>query len=516
MVSKTKSRVIKNTGFLYVKMGITIFISLYTTRLLLGALGASDFGLYNIIGGAILMLGFLNNSLASVTQRFISYAEGEGNLDKKKSIFNTSLLLHIAIAFFTGLVLLAIMYPLFHFVLNIAPGRECAGKMVYICLVTSTILTIINVPYDAVMNAHENMFYYSVIGIVEAFLKLAVAFACFYTSGDKLILYAILMMIIPFITLSIMKLYCHKKYGECNISFSQFWNKSIAKEIMSFFGWNFISSASWFLSNFGVNLVLNNFYGTLLNAAQGIANQVNGQMSSFSGNMLKAINPIIVKRAGANDYEAMNRAAVVGGLYSTLLIVLFAIPFIIEMPYVLKLWLKNVPEWTSLFCVLQLIITLICQTACSASTSIFADGHIKGYSIYKSITNFLPIILTYMAFKFGGAPYWLYVITIMVYAIGGNIIIIKYAHTHCGFSARTYFFDIVIPVIIVSLLMFVSGKAVTFGFKESFVRVLITCSVTSCVFLVLLWFYVLRRNERTLVKVFFITKLNQFKINSKV
>lgn len=158
----------KNTGFLYVKMGVTVFISLYTTRLILSSLGASDFGIFNIIGGAIVMLGFLNSTMANATQRFMSYAEGKGDLLKKRQIFNVSFILHVGVAILTGLILLVAMYPFFNGVLNIPEERVLAAKIIYLSAMVSTLLTIVNVPYDAVMNAHENMLYYSLIGILNA------------------------------------------------------------------------------------------------------------------------------------------------------------------------------------------------------------------------------------------------------------------------------------------------------------------------------------------------------------
>ena len=427
----TTTRVIKNTGFLYVKMGITVFISLYTTRLILASLGASDFGVFNIVGGAITMLGFLNSTMANATQRFMSYAEGEGNLTKKKQVFNVSMVLHIVVAILTGLILLAAMFPLFNGIFNIQPERIFAAKIIYLSLIVSTMFTIVNVPYDSVMNAHENMLYYSIIGILEVFLRLAVAYACVYAVYDKLIVYGVLTAIIPFVTLSIMKVYCHRKYDECVIGFKQYWNKQLVKDIASFSGWNFLTAISSLASYYGAGLVLNHFFGTILNAAQGIANQVNGQMSAFSLNLMKAVNPIIVKRAGAKDVEAMNKATLASGKYSTLLIVFFAVPFILEMHYVLAIWLKEVPEWTSMFCCLQLVITIICQMTSSAATAIYAEGNIKWYAIYKSVMNFAPVLLTYIAFTFHGAPYWLYITMIAIWAIGGDCVILHYARKQC-------------------------------------------------------------------------------------
>ena len=240
----TTTRVIKNTGFLYAKMGISVFLSLYTTRLILASLGASDFGVFNIVGGAITMLGFLNSTMANATQRFMSFAEGEGNILKKKQIFNVSMLLHIGVALLTGIILLIAMIPLFGGIFNIVPDRVYAAKVIYLSLIVSTMFTVINVPYDSVMNAHENMLYYALIGIFESILKLIVAFACVYTTSDKLIVYGVLMAVIPFITLSIMKWYCHRKYSECVFGFKKYWNSGLVKEIGLFSGWNLLTAVS--------------------------------------------------------------------------------------------------------------------------------------------------------------------------------------------------------------------------------------------------------------------------------
>ncbi len=275
----TANRVIKNTGFLYAKMGITMFISLYTTRLILNSLGASDFGIFNIVGGAISMLGFLNAAMASATQRFMSYSEGEGNREKQKSIFNVSFILHLGISIVVGISLLIAGYFFFNGILNIPQNRIFAAQVIYGSLIISTMFTVMTVPYDAAMNAHENMKYYAIVGIFESFLKLAVAFACVYTSYDKLIVYGILMAGIPLVSLTIMRIYCHKHYEECVIAPRTFWEMKLMKEMTSFAGWNLLGTMSVMISQYGLNIVLNIFHGTIANAAQGISSQVNGQLS---------------------------------------------------------------------------------------------------------------------------------------------------------------------------------------------------------------------------------------------
>ena len=335
-MSSTANRVIKNTGYLYAKMAITMFVSLYTTRLILNALGASDFGIYNIVGGAIAMLGFLNAAMASATQRFMSYAEGEGDKEKQKYIFNISVVLHAGIAIFVAVVLLVAGYFFFNGILNIPAERMGAAKVVYLSLIISTLLTVMNVPYDAVMNAHENMRYYALVGILESFLKLAVAFACVYASGDKLIVYGVLMASIPLFTLSIMKVYCHKHYEECVIKPRIYWDVKLMKEMTTFAGWNLFGVTGSMVGNFGLGIVLNSFFGTILNAAFGIANQLNGLLLTFSNAMLKALNPVIVKKEGEGSHESMMDISLSGCRFSFILFAVFCIPCFVEAPFVLR------------------------------------------------------------------------------------------------------------------------------------------------------------------------------------
>lgn len=492
----TVDRVIKNTGYLYIKMAITIFVSLYSTRLILGSLGASDFGIFNIVGGAIAMLGFLNSTMANATQRFMSFAEGEGNLENKRKIFNLSLALHLLIAILTILLLLGAMFPLFNGVFNIDEGRVPAAKVVYVCLIMSTVLTVINVPYDAVLNAHENMLYYSIIGVFEAVLKLTIAFICVTTNEDKLIVYSVLMACVPLITLSIMKVYCHKHYEECVISLKKYWDWNIVKQVFSFSGWNFLTAISSLLSAQGIGIVLNHFFGTVLNAAQGIAQQVNGALSNFSGNMMKALNPVIVKNAGAKNVEAMNYATLAGCKFSALLTMFFALPVLLEAPYILQIWLNDVPDWASLYCILQLVQTIIIQTANSAATAIYAQGDIKGYALFKSIMNVMPILLVWFAFTLGGGPIWLYVPMIVVWAIGGNVVILVYAKKKCDLSVSVYLKNVMLPLLGTAFMMLLFGMISAFLFENGPIKLIITCVLTTMAMILSMFLFSITKEEK--------------------
>lgn len=483
----TANRVIKNTGFLYAKMGITMFISLYTTRLILNSLGASDFGIFNIVGGAISMLGFLNAAMASATQRFMSYSEGEGNKEKQKAIFNVSFILHLIISIIVGLALFIAGYFFFNGILNIPENRILAAKVVYGSLIVSTIFTVMTVPYDAAMNAHENMKYYAVIGVFEALLKLAVAYACVYTTHDKLIIYGSLMACIPLISLTIMRIYCHKYYSECIIAPRLYWNKGIMKEMTLFASWNFMGAVSGIVSQYGLSIILNHFWGTILNAAQGIANQISGQLMTFSNTMLKALNPVIIKSKGSHNDIMMIKASLLGCKYAYLMLIFFSIPFMLEAHFILKIWLKDISEWAILFCQLQLLRSIIEQLTISIGSILSAQGQIKEISIYKSILGIQPVILTAIFFYFKFPPYTMYIIWILCGGVLGGLISLYYSHQLCGLKYRDYINIVLYPCIIPTIIIVLIGYFPQLIFSQSYLRLCMTIATTSICFIIINW-----------------------------
>lgn len=486
-MSSTANRVIKNTGYLYAKMGITMFVSLYTTRLILNSLGASDFGIFNIVGGAIAMLGFLNAAMASATQRFMSYSEGEGDKEKQKSIFNVSLILHLGISLVVGIALFIAGYFFFNGILNIPADRIFAAKVVYGSLIVSTMFTVMTVPYDAAMNAHENMRYYAIVGIFESFLKLAVAFACVYTSFDKLIVYGSLMACIPLITLTIMRIYCHRHYEECVIAPHVYWQKGLMKEMTSFAGWNFFATASTMISNYGLGIVINIFYGVCLNTALGIAQQVDAQLKVFSNNMLKAVNPIITKKEGSKETQAMLTITMSSSKFSFYMFSFFVIPFFIEMPYILELWLKKTPEYSLLFCRMQLICSLFGQLGATLNSAISASGKIRKFSFYSSLLYMGSLLLTYIFFKLKMPPYFMYIsiflLNVVLYRLLGVIVL----HKNSGLRYQEYLRNVVRPCIIITLVCFVLSYMSTFILEVSLLRVVITSIVSSVTFILCLF-----------------------------
>lgn len=476
-----------------------MFISLYTTRLILNSLGASDFGIFNIVGGTIAMLGFLNASMASATQRFMSYSEGEGNKEKQKSIFNVSFILHLGISFVVGIALLIAGYFFFNGILNIPEDRIFAAQVVYGSLIVSTMFTVMTVPYDAAMNAHENMKYYAIVGVFESFLKLGVAFACVYTTFDKLIVYGSLMACIPLITLTIMRVYCHKHYEECVIAPRRYWNKGLMKKMTSFAGWSFLGTSSSLVGNYGIGIVLNHFYGALLNAAQGIANQLNGLLMVFSNNMLKAVNPVITKAEGAGERNHMVQTSITSTKFSFYMLAIFAIPCIIEMPHILKLWLKEVPEWAIVFSQLQLVRTLIEQTTITFGTALFAEGRIKRFTQISSIINLIPIILIYILFKLDFSPLFMYLINITIFGFLLSGIRLYFMHSHCNMKYHIFLKNVLFPILTVSIPTLTIGYSITFIIPESICRLFLNLFICTTIFIILTYYWGISSKERKVI-----------------
>lgn len=491
----TANRVIKNTGFLYAKMGITVFISLYTTRLILNSLGASDFGVFNVVGGAIAMLGFLNAAMASATQRFMSYSEGEGNKEKQKKIFNISIVLHFGIALVVGLVLLMAGAFFFHGILNIAHDRIFAAKVVYGSLIVSTMFTVMTVPYDAVLNAHENMLYYAIVGIIESLLKLAVAFAVIYTSLDKLILYGVLMVCIPFITMTIMRVYCHKRYEECTFAPKRYWERSLAKEMTSFAGWNLLGASSSMISNYGRSIVANNFFGTVVNAALGIVAQLNGQLLAFSNNMMKAITPIIVKAEGSGERKNMLEISFTACRLSFLIYAAFAIPLFTDSSFILKLWLKNVPQYTEIFFKIFIFQVLIEQISLPLGTILSAIGKIKGYNIWNTIIMSSSLVIMFFLFKIGFRPYTLMVVSLCSAALL-MLIKIVYSKLCSNMSILSYLMEIIVPCFIATFIDLIALHFIEINFHESPMRLVLIWAISTLLLGVLSYLFVLSEKEK--------------------
>ncbi len=497
------NRVAKNTMILYGRMAITMFISLYATRLILAALGTTDFGIFNLVAGSITMLVFLNNALTGASQRFMSYYQGDGDIIKQKSVFVVSGVIHILVGVIIIILLEVAGIFLFNGFLDIPEGRVLAAKTIYQFLIISTFLNIVTVPYDALINSHENMLLVAILGILESLIKLSIAFSITVYSGDRLILYGALMALMAVLLASIRAIYCKKKYSEVNYSIKKYYSKPVFIEMLSFAGWNLVGTGARVLSIQGMAIVLNTFFGVIVNAAQGVANQITGQLMVFSNTMLKALNPVIAKSEGANNRELMLRATQTGSKLSFYLLAFFSIPIIIEMPAILNFWLKDVPEYAIDFCRLSLIVSAVRQISVTLPSAIGATGKIRGSKIAESVIIVMLLPLAYIMFKAGNTPEYIYYVLILV-----ELLIsasrVYYAYIFCGLNLKNYLLNnVFICVLIFSSTILLSAINIYSGNSE-FIRIIIVFGISTVLLLAQVYVFGLNKTEKNQIKMLII------------
>tara|TARA_R110002050_G_scaffold69630_2_gene150682 strand:+ start:13252 stop:14703 length:1452 start_codon:yes stop_codon:yes gene_type:complete len=371
----------------------------------LQVLGVKDFGLYNVIGGIVAMVAFLNTALAQATQRFLSYQIGSNNINEVKKVFANSIIIHGALAIFLliGLEVVGVYYV--NNILNVDPERLSAANLLLQFSIVATVLTIISVPYDALLFAHENMVFIALINLMDALLKFSIAIVLLYlgdTSFDKLEVFGFLIMTAALINRIILQVYVRKKYKEINVGniFKEY-DKSKIKEQASFASWNLLGVLGYIARNNGLALVLNSFMGTRINASYAIGTQISSQARFFSNTLFQAVNPQIIKNEGGNNRNSMVRLGLLGSRYGTLLISLCAIPLIFYIKEILKLWLGEIPEYTAFIATMMLVAVILNQLTSGIETMVYAIGNIKMYSIIVSIIKVLAIPIALFIFYSG-------------------------------------------------------------------------------------------------------------------
>lgn len=396
-MSETTSNktIAKNTLFLYFRSIIILLISLYTSRLVLDVLGVEDYGVYNLVGGFVAMFSMISSTLASASQRFITYAMGEKEKNKVHTVFSTSVTLHIIIAFFSVVLLEVLGIYFIYNHLNIPVDRVDAAVWVLHFSILALFFNIVSVPFNALIIAHERMNVFAYISLLEASLKLATVYLLTIIAFDKLILYSVSITLVLILIISIYIIYCSKQFAEAK-SFVLHVDKPTFKEMFAFSGWNLLGNGSLILRNQGVDMILNAFYGVAANAAKGVSNQVQNAVTMFVSNFVMAINPQLTKAIAANDNDRRDFLIYNGARLSFYLYTLFIIPLLIVVPLVLSLWLVDVPEYTVEFVRWLLIYSLLDSLSRFLINSILANGKIRNYEIVVGIIKLLAMPVSYI------------------------------------------------------------------------------------------------------------------------
>ncbi len=387
-------RIVKNTLMLYIRMILVIVVSLYTSRIVLNVLGVDDFGLVNLVTGVTAMLSFLNQSLLVSTERFLTYMLGKGNTKELKHTFSTAFYTNVLFAIIIVLILIVGGLWMINNKLVIAPERIETARILLLMSCAPILLTISNAPYSAMVIAHERMGIYAYFSIFEVLSKLAVVVVIQFVAGDKLLLYYSLFTFTGIISALFPVVYSHKQFKECRIQ--RWFDKKVFKEILSFSGWNLVGSFSDTMCKNGVNIVLNMFLGTVINAANGIVTQVVANVSRFTSTMMIAVNPQIIKSYAANNLDDCKVLVRKAALYGQYLFFFFAIPLAADLPFILKAWLKQVPPYT-----VPLIYVALVQASISlfSNSSVYfrqATGKVKKPQILTALSTLPIIVVTYI------------------------------------------------------------------------------------------------------------------------
>lgn len=444
-------RIAKNTMFLYFRMFIIMGVTLYTSRVVLKTLGIEDYGLYNVVGGIVTMFSFLNGSLGAATSRFITYELGRNNYIRLNAIFNVALVVHILIALIIILLAETVGLWLFYEKMTIPEERLTASFWVYQISIFTMFVNLTQVPYNATIIAHENMKVYAYVGMIEVVSKLAIVYMITISPIDKLIFYAILLCVLQLFIMFFYRVYCIRHYQESHIKFSH--DKKMYKDIFSYASSDLIGSLSVMAQGQGINILLNIFFGPVVNAARGIAYQVQGAVTQFSNNFMTAVRPQIIKSYAEGDINGMWKLVYQSSCFSYYLMWMICLPICLEADIILTLWLGNYPDYTVSFLILILVLCLIQTVKTPRSTIFHAMAKVFWSNITVGIVLCLAFPLAYLFLRFGWSPNSVFIASNITMVVSEFVSVIVLRH-FIKFSVYDYFMKVHFKCILVSFVSF--------------------------------------------------------------
>jgi len=493
--AENNKRIAKNTLFLYFRSILTLGVGLYTSREVLAQLGVSDFGIYNVVGGVIVLFSFIQGAMNSATSRFFTFDLGKGDFGQLKKTFSLSVIIHI----FTALLIFILGETIGLWFLNtqlvIPEERMEAANFVYQFTVFTACVGILQVPYMVAITAHERMKVFAYAGIADAMFKLTVVLALGFAPFDKLKFYSILLFSVFVVMNSFYYAYCRRNFKETR--FEWFWDKKMFLERMGFGGWTMLQGTSAIAALQGVNMLLNMFHGVVANAAYGIMTQVSSAMNQFVFNFFTAINPQITKSYAKGDMDYLHRLLFRAGKFSFLISFALAVPLVINMDFILHLWLKTVPEYTIAFCQIRVIDWAMWMFVIPLSLAITSTGKIKQFMIIDSIFIFMNFILSYIFLSQEFSPVSVPIIYISV-NIFRYVLYLVFSKKLINLSIGQYLRKVYIKSLIVALIsvplpifisLYIKGWFALFATTGSFILL----------FLFSVIFFGLDKNERIMI-----------------
>lgn len=509
MLGKRSNRIAQNTLFLYFRMFLSMGIGLYASRVVLEVLGVEDFGVFNVVGGVVSMLTFLNNSLASSSQRFLTFELGKNNIKELARVFNVSVSIHLVIAGVVVLLAETIGLWFVYNKLSIPPERFDAALWVYHFCVLAAFFGIMQAPYTAVILAREEMSLFAYVSILETLLRLLIVYLLKIILFDKLALYGVLTFSVTCFIFLLYRQICRKRFAEARIK-RFIWDKELYKRILSFSGWVLNGNLAVVGYTQGINILLNVFFGPTINAARGIAFQLQNAVNNFSYNFQKAMNPQIIKSYAAGDMAGMHKLVFASSKITFFLTLIPCVPILLETNFFLEKWLGKFPEHTISFVRISVLITIISTLGYSMIVSIHSTGMIKKFQLWEANILLMIVPISYFFLKYGGAPedaYWVTLI-IMVIAQCARVIIVSKA---IGFKLYTYFIGVVLRILIGLPLCVCLPYLVFVNMSEGWYRLIILVVVVCIAVVFSFYFLVSNSNEKRILKNIFYRVLERLK-----
>lgn len=491
--SKTKV-IARNAVFLYVRMMFVTFITLFTSRIVLRELGFEDYGLYNVVGGVVALFAFLRSSMNSSTQRFLSYEMGKGNFETLRNTFSTCFSAHVLIA----LILLLLAETIGLWFLNekivIPDGRIQIANLLYQFSVASLFFGIIAVPYNADIISNEKMGFFAFTGVLSAVLKLIIAYMIAVSPIDRLVFYGFLMMFIEVTDLILNWGYCHLKFPETH--FKLYWDKELFKKVFCFSGWTIWGQLAIVGSIQGTNILVNMFYTVTANAAMGISAQVNNAVTGLVSNFQTAFKPQITKSYAEQDYDYLNKLICYSSKISFFLLFILSFPIVMNIDYVLSLWLVDVPEYTGELCSIFIFASLCNAISAPLWMSIFSTGKVKEYQIAVSVFYLLELLVIYVLFAFGASL----VQGVFMKAILNFIVIfIRVFYNHkevSSFQTRRYLSKVVVPLMFICVMSNVLAFLIMNEVSGVYMKIMVTI-VIELLIIIICYKYGLEKSEKS-------------------
>lgn len=491
-------RIARNSIFLSIRMVIVLCITLYTTRAILALLGVEDYGVYNVVCGFVSMFTFLNTSMSNGIQRFFNFELGKNGDEGANNVFCTSVLIQLILAFMVIALCESFGLWYLHNKMVIPDGRLFAAEWIFQFSMISFLFVIIQAPFTAAVMAHERMDFYAVVNIVDAILKLGIVFVIPYLDGDNLIIYGLLLALISVFDFFWYYIYCKKNFAE--IKLKRVFHKETFKSMLGFSGWNLFGSFSNMMREQGVNLIMNMFYGPVVNAARGVATQINSGLAGFVHNILTPVRPQVIQSYAKKEYQRSFNLTFSISKFCMIFFYMLCLPFCLEIDYILHLWLGDtVPSHTSEFTIVVLATTAILLLMGALATLVHASGKMRTYQVIGSIVKFLSVPISYFLLKYGADPEWA-LIMVFLFDLIGLIVGMFIIKSIMPFSVMNYIRTVILPLLPIVFFSYIFVYPIHVYMNPGFVRLTIITTISIFIISLLTISVGLNKNEKQIVK----------------